>query len=253
MPGFLEIGISFALVLICAGLSRWKKQNLEKDFLVGAVRTFVQLILLGYILTWIFKNESLLIILGVSLIMTLNSAIHSKSRVEVKYKALLLDNFLATALAIWPIAIIGAALQHGHPVWQAEVFLPLLGVLLGNTLNGISVGVDFFGTELKTKKEEVISLLALGATPKEATKHINLRALKLAMTPTLNSMASMGIVSIPGMMTGQILGGNSPTEAAITQVIIMFLLMTATYTATNFAIVFSRKHKFTAMGIPCFE
>lgn len=253
MPGFLEIGISFALVLICAGLSRWKKQNLEKDFLIGAVRTFIQLILLGYILTWIFKNDSLLVILAVSFVMTLNSAIHSKSRVEVKYKALLLDNFLATALAIWPVAIIGAALQHGHPVWKADVFLPLLGVLLGNTLNGISVGVDFFGTELKTKKEEVISLLALGATPKEATKHINLRSLKLAMTPTLNSMASMGIVSIPGMMTGQILGGNSPTEAAITQVIIMFLLMTATYTATNFALVFSRKHKFTSMGIPCFE
>src|SRR4051812_2464547 len=118
MPGFLEIGISFFLVLVCAGLSRWKKQNLEKDFLIGAVRTFVQLILLGYLLTWIFKNESILLIGVVSFVMTLNSAFHSRSRVEVKYKALLLDNFLATALAIWPVAIIGAALQHGNPIWK---------------------------------------------------------------------------------------------------------------------------------------
>jgi putative ABC transport system permease protein len=253
MPGFLEIGICSLLVLMCAAISFWRKQYLEKDFLIGSARTFIQLITLGYALTWIFKNDSLLVILGVSLVMTLNSALHSKSRVEVKYKALLWDNFLATALAIWPLAIIGSALQHGNRLWQAEVFLPLLGVLLGNTLNGISVGVDFFGTELKARKEEVISLLALGATPREATRHINLRALKLAMTPTLNSMASMGIVSIPGMMFGQILGGNSPTDAAITQVIIMFLLVTATYSATNLALFFSRKHKFTLMGIPCFE
>lgn len=253
MPGFLEIGLAFILVLVCVVISHRKNQNLEKDFLIGAFRSFVQLILLGYILTWIFKHESILIIGGVAFVMTLNSAIHSKARVEVKYKALLLDNMLAIALAIWPIAIIASALTHSHPIWKADVFLPLLGVMLGNTLNGISVGVDFFGTELKTRREEVISLLALGANRKEATKHIHLRALKLAMTPTLNSMASMGIVSIPGMMTGQILGGNTPTEAAITQVIIMFLVMTGTYTATNFALSFSRRHKFTQAGIPCFE
>lgn len=253
MPGFLEIGLSFVLVLVCVFISHKKKQNLEKDFLIGAVRTFVQLILLGYILSWIFKHDTLLVVFGVAFIMTLNAAIHSKSRVEVKYKALLVDNLLAIALAIWPMAIIGSALTHSSPIWKADVFLPLLGVLLGNTLNGISVGVDFFGTELKTKKEEVISLLALGATPKEATSHINLRSLKLAMTPTLNSMTSMGIVSIPGMMTGQILGGNTPTEAAVTQIIIMFLVMTGTYTATNFALSFTRRHKFTEAGIPCFE
>ncbi len=253
MPGFLEIGISFVLVLICAILSRVKNQNLEKDFLIGAVRVFVQLILLGYVLTWIFKHDTLPVIFIVSFIMTMNSAIHSRSRVEVKYKALLLDNLLATAIAIWPLAVIGTALQNGSFTFKAEVFLPMMGVMLGNTLNGISVGVDFFGTELKSKKDEVISLLALGATPKEATWHINLRSLKLAMTPTLNSMASMGIVSIPGMMTGQILGGNSPTEAAITQVIIMFLIMTGTYFATFLALTFTRKHKFNEVGIPCFE
>lgn len=253
MPGVFEIGICLGLILIVSGLSFWKKQNLEKDFLIGAVRTCVQLILLGHVLTWVFKNDSFLVILGISVVMTLNSALHSRSRIQIKYSSLLLDNLLATALSIWPLALIGSALLHAQPLWKVEIFLPLLGMLLGNTLNGISVGADFLGTELKSKKEEILSLVALGASKKEATSHIIQRALKISMTPTLNSMASMGIVSIPGMMTGQILGGNSPSEAAITQVIIMLLITVGTYCGTYLALILMRRHKFTAEGIPCFE
>jgi putative ABC transport system permease protein len=126
-------------------------------------------------------------------------------------------------------------------------------MLLGNTLNGISVGLDFFGTELKMKREEVMSLLALGATKYEATKIIRNRALRIAMTPMLNSMASMGMVSIPGMMTGQILAGAVPAEAAITQIILVLLITVGTYSGTYLALNFARSRKFNQEGIPCFE
>lgn len=249
----LEIGICFLLIFICAFLSWKKKQGLEKDFLIGSVRTLVQLILLGYFLNWIFKNGNLAVIAMSGLLMTINSAVHSKGRIEVKHKGIFLDNLLATAFAIWPLALLGSTLLHAKPVWAVEIFLPLLGMLLGNTLNGISLGVNHFALELKSRKEEVMSLLALGATPKEATLHVRDRSLKMAMTPTLNSMASMGIVSIPGMMTGQILGGNTPSEAAITQVIIMLLITVGTYSGTYLALYFTRQKKFLAGGIPCFE
>jgi putative ABC transport system permease protein len=253
VPGYTEIGICFGMILIISGISIRKKHGLEKDFLIGSVRTFLQLILLGYILNWIFKNDSFIVILLISVVMTVNSALHSRSRIQIKYKTLLLDNFLSTALTIWPLALIGSALLHATPLWKVEIFLPLLGMLLGNTLNGISVGVDFFGTELKSKKEEIISLIALGANKKEATAHVIQRSLKIAMMPTLNSMASMGIVSIPGMMTGQILAGNTPGEAAITQVILMLLIAVGTYSGTYLALAMTRRHKFTKEGIPCFE
>lgn len=249
----LEIGICFLLIFICAFLSWKKKQGLEKDFLIGSVRTLVQLILLGYFLNWIFKNGNLVVIAMSGLLMTINSAVHSKGRIEVKHKGIFLDNLLATAFAIWPLALLGSTLLHAKPVWAVEIFLPLLGMLLGNSLNGISLGVNHFALELKSRKEEVMSLLALGATPKEATLHVRDRSLKMAMTPTLNSMASMGIVSIPGMMTGQILGGNTPSEAAITQVIIMLLITVGTYSGTYLALFFTRQKKFLAGGIPCFE
>lgn len=241
------------MILIISGISVWKKHHLEKDFLIGSVRTCLQLILLGYALTWIFKNDSLIVILAISVVMTMNSALHSKARVQIKYRTLLLDNFLSTALTIWPLAFMGSALLHSTPLWRVEIFLPLLGMLLGNTLSGISVGVDFFGTELKSKKEEIISLIALGADKKEATAHVITRSLRLAMMPTLNSMASMGLVSIPGMMTGQILAGNKPSEAAITQVILMLLIAVGTYSGTYLALVLTRRHKFTKEGVPCFE
>lgn len=253
MPGYFEIAICFVLVLVCAFLSRKKGQNLEKDFIIGSIRTFLQLMLLGYLLNWIFKNDSLIIVFGISCIMTINAALHSRSRVQIKYPALLLDNLLATAVAIWPLAILGSAFLRAEPLWRVDIFLPMLGLLLGNTLNSISVGVDFFGTELKSKKEEILSLLALGANQRESTMHVRDRALRIAMTPTLNSMASMGIVSIPGMMTGQILGGNTPKEAAITQIIIMLLITVGTYCGTYFALFLTRRHKFSQGGIPCFE
>lgn len=253
ITGLLEIGICFFLVLICAGLSRWKKQNLERDFIIGAVRTVLQLLLLGIILSWVFRHNSLAITLSLGLIMTVNAALHSKGRVQVKYRTLLIDNLTATALAIWPLAFLGSALLHNTPIWKVEVFLPLLGMLLGNTLNGISVGVDYFGSELKSRKDEVLSLLALGATKYEATSFIRNRAIKIAMTPTLNSMASMGVVSIPGMMTGQILAGNSPQEAAITQVIMMLLVTVGSYCGSYLALNFARSRKFSPEGIPCFE
>jgi putative ABC transport system permease protein len=114
------------LILISSGPSYWKQQGMEKDFLIDALRTIVQLILLGYFLNWIFKNNSLPIILAAAFLMTFNSALHSRSRVEVKYKGLLLDNLLATALAIWPLAFLGTALLHAEPLRKVEVFLASL-------------------------------------------------------------------------------------------------------------------------------
>jgi putative ABC transport system permease protein len=95
--------------------------------------------------------------------------------------------------------------------------------------------------------------MALGASQKEATSHVRDRALRMAMTPNLNSMTSVGIVSMPGMMTGQILGGNTPSEAAVTQIIIILLITVGTYAAAYFAIVLTRKNKFHEDGIPCFK
>ncbi len=249
---YTHVLIAYLLVVACALLS-WKKgHGQEKDLLISSVRAVIQLTVLGYALTWIFANNTLIICLGISVFMTMSSAVHSRSRVKSRYKGLLLDNLFATVLSIWPMAILGTVLFGSTPWWSVETFLPFLGILLGNSVNGISMGIDHFTHGIREKREEVLEWLALGATKNEATLDIFRRSVRMALTPIMNSMITMGIVSIPGAMTGQILGGSTPMEAAITQMVIVLLISTAVYSGVVSGLVLARKRLFNHRGQPCF-
>lgn len=252
MIGPLQIGLALLLIGACALLSWWKDHRIGRDLLVSTLRTILQLLLLGYVLEWIFAHTSILIVLTAGLFMTINSAIHSTSRVKSRYKGLFLDNLTATVVAIWPLAYLSSFLYVAEPWWKVDHFLPLLGMLLGNTLNSVSMGIDHFTHEVREKKEEVISWLALGATTREATLSVFQRALRISMTPSLNSMVSMGLVSIPGMMTGQILAGASPQAASLAQMLIMILVALGSYLGTLSGLVLSRRRLFNQGGQPCF-
>ena len=113
---YFHIAIAFSLVCVCALLS-WKKgHGQEKDLIISSVRAIIQLFILGYALTWIFAHNTLIVCLLISSLMTVNSAIHSRSRVKSRYKGLLLDNLFATVMAIWPLAFIGSLLLDQEPV-----------------------------------------------------------------------------------------------------------------------------------------
>lgn len=247
-----HILIAFSLVCLCALLSWRLNHGQERDLLKSSLRAILQLGLLGYLLTWIFAHNTLGISLLVALVMTVNSAIHARSRVKSRYRGLLLDNFLATVLSIWPLAFAGSFLLEGRPWWSVEHFLPLTGMLLGNTMNGISMGIDHFTHGIREKREEVLEWLALGANVIESTRDIFRRSLKIALTPIMNSMLTMGIVSIPGTMTGQILGGSSPMVAAFTQVVIALLVAVGVYCGTLLGLVLARNRLFNHRGQPCY-
>lgn len=249
---YSHIAVAFIFVCLCAFLS-WKKgHGQEKDLLIGSVRAIFQLFVLGYALTWIFAHNTLIICVLISSLMTMNSAIHSRSRVKSRYKGLLLDNLFATIMAIWPLAFLGSLLLGHTPWWSVEGFLPLVGMLLGNSVNGISMGIDHFTHGIREKREEVLEWLSLGATHIEATSDIFRRSTRIALTPIMNSMATMGIVSIPGAMTGQILGGSTPLEAAYTQIIIVLLISVGVYLGVIVGLFLARKRLFNERGQPCF-
>jgi putative ABC transport system permease protein len=248
---FLDVVIALALVFLCALLSWWKGHGQEKELLIAAVRSVLQLTFLGYVLTWIFAHNQLIICLVIACVMTFNSSLQSRSRVKGRYPGLLLDNLLATALSIWPMAIVGSVMLGGDKWWSVENFLPFIGVLLGNSVNGISMGIDHFTHGMREKREEVLEWLALGGNKIEATSDIFRRAIRIALTPIMNSMVTMGIVSIPGAMTGQIIGGSSPIEAAITQMIIVLLIAVVVYSGVVMGLVFARKRLFNKRGQLC--
>ncbi len=249
---YAHVAIAYLLVGCCAFLS-WKRGfGQEKDLLYNSLRAVIQLSVLGYALTWIFAHNTATISLLISLIMTVTATFHVRSRIKSRYPGMLLDNFMVLVLSIWPMTFVGALLLNSKPWWSVEHFLPLIGILLGNSLNGISMGIDHFTNGIREKREEVLEWLALGASNTEATRDIFRRSVRLALTPIMNSMLTMGIVSIPGQMTGQILGGSSPLEAAITQIILVLLIAVVVFAGVAMGLVLARKKLFNHRGQPCF-
>ncbi len=249
---FLPVLLAFFLMLGCVWVSWTQGHRLEKDLLLSSVRVVIQLTLLGLILGWLFRHTSPVFTLAAAVFMTVNSALQSSARIKNKYPGLFLNNLTATMLALWPLAMVGTQLISPGPWWKIDILLPLIGMMLGNTLSGLSMGIDHFTQDIREKKEEVLSWLSLGASVKEATHALFQRSLRLALGSTINSMLSMGLVSIPGMMTGQILAGNTPMEAALTQIIVMFLIASGTYLATFIGLLLSRNKLFNDRGQLCY-
>jgi len=110
------------------------------------------------------------------------------------------------------------------PWYDPRYAIPLLGMILGNCMTGVGLGLNTLTTSLASRRAGVEAQLVLGATRRTATAPVTREALRSALMPVINSMSATGIVSLPGMMTGQILGGVPPSEAVKYQILVMFLI-----------------------------
>jgi uncharacterized protein (TIGR00245 family) len=119
-----------------------------------------------------------------------------------------------------------------EPFWKPQKFVPIVGMLLGNTMAGIAVGTNICLSQLWEGKNKVEQKLAFGATRWEAVRPVVIEALRLAMLPTINAMSVMGLISIPGMMTGQIMSGADVMDAVKYQLIMMYMVSTSTALGT---------------------
>ncbi|KAJ3516571.1 hypothetical protein NLJ89_g1037 [Agrocybe chaxingu] len=134
-----------------------------------------------------------------------------------------------------PISILGAKYAMSvEPFWTPIQYIPIVGMLCGATISGIVVAVNYILKELQVNKDKVEIYLAFGASRMEACRPLAVQALRLALTPPINSMSVLGIIAIPGMMTGAILGGSSVQQAARLQMIIMFMITASTTLASVF-------------------
>jgi len=234
-----QLIIAASLILICGAISVALQLGLERRLFIASVRTVVQLLLIGLVLKWIFANEAWYFILGLLVIMTLIAGMAAVQRIGRRYRGMMLDSVISMWASSW---LMGAVALYGvvqvkH--WYApppQYAIPLLGMILGNTLNGIALGLDRLGEELATKQAQVETLLALGATRWEAARAAIQQAVRTGMIPTINTMMIVGLVSLPGMMTGQLLAGMDPLDAVKYQIVIMFLIAAGTSLGT-FSIV----------------
>jgi putative ABC transport system permease protein len=241
--------LSLMLVLIVGMVSSALKLGLLKQLAIGTFRTFAQLFLMGYVLIWIFRLDSPLLVTLILLLMCYFGA-----RIAVKRTPNVLDyplylSYLALTASTFLVTFIVTAMVISAPRWYtARVVIPIAGMVLGNSMNGIALGIDRLYAEVRGKSAEIEALLSLGATPWEAVRRLVKEALRAGMTPSINSMMAVGIVFIPGMMTGQILGGSDPLTAIRYQIVVMLMVTAGAAIGCLMLVLTSYKRCFNSEG-----
>jgi putative ABC transport system permease protein len=227
--GGLELGIAASFVAAAGAVSVWNRLQLEKSLLIGSVRCVLQLTAMGYLLRVIFGLDSLLMVLGLFTAMVAFAARIVRGNVKEQQVPFVIPSFLIM-LAIYAVisGMVTGVIVGAEPWWRPQYFIPLAGMVIGNSMTALSLSLDRLFSDLRSKREEVEMRLCLGATAEEASRHIIRDALKAGMMPSINSLTGVGIVFLPGMMTGQILAGSDPLLAIRYQIVVMFMIAAST-------------------------
>lgn len=245
--GNTELFLAAAFICVAGILSYGLSLGLGRSLLIGAVRTYLQLLALGIILRWVFHNQSAAVVWWLFLAMTFAAARILLGRVKRGPKQLFGAAF--TSVLISGITVTLAVTEliiHIQPWYHAQYVLPIGGMILGNSMTGIALTLERLFGDLKQRSDEVWMLLALGATPWEASRSSIRAAVSAGLIPTVNAMNAVGIVSIPGTMTGQILTGADPSMAARYQIVVMLMLSAATAIGSIIAVLLAYSKAFDA-------
>ncbi|MDD2251567.1 MAG: iron export ABC transporter permease subunit FetB [Dehalococcoidales bacterium] len=234
MEGIIELTLwqvaaAYLFVVIVLLIVKSRGIKKEGEIVLSSVRMTLQLILAGYVLVYVLDNPNPFITVAIVILMEA-FAIYT---VMAKFKGLLtgkLKKIISLSMGIGAgacllyliLAVIGV-----QPWYDPQYFIPIAGMVVGNSMTGVSLAVKSLLEGMTTRRQIVEEALILGATPREATADIINRTFDSAIMPTINSMLGMGIIFLPGMMTGQILAGVSPTTAIAYQIAIMLGILGA--------------------------
>ncbi len=226
-----DLALASLFLVLNAGLSVALRLNLERQLVIAAVRMAAQLLMVGLLLKAVFAAASPWITILVAVAMVGFAGREIWARQERRLKGPWGYTLGATAMMFAATLVTVFALTSQikpAPWWSPQFALPLFGMILGNTMTGVSLGLDTLHGMLDRERRAVEARLLLGQTRLSALLPALRRALQTGFTPIINSMAATGVVSLPGMMTGQILSGIDPQEAVKYQLMVMFLIGGAT-------------------------
>jgi len=236
-----------ALFVLAAGITSFSlRLRLEKALGIGALRTAVQLGLAGVAIGFVFGLKSIIWVLLLGAVMTLFAVREGVKRLKVRLPGSGLDVVLAITLSSFVVAVtVTGVIIGADPWWEPPVFIPILGMVLGNSLMGISLALDRFINGCIERRAEIEARLTLGASANEAVLPVMRDGIRTGMIPMINSMNIVGVVSLPGMMTGQLLAGADPKDAVMYQIIVMYMLVAATAMGSIIAVLLTRRRVFT--------
>lgn len=247
-----DLALAAALVFVAIGVAHWQRLGLAKSLFVGAVRAVVQLVAVGYVLVYVFAADRWWMVLLVLAIMLIAATVtatdrRSKSSKTKDRGALLRITGVALLLgAGLSLAYVSEIVLRVTPWYEPRYLIPLFGMIAGNAMNGAALTAERLASEITAHRDAIEVHLALGASPARATAEPVRRALTAALIPTINGLMVVGLVQLPGMMTGQILAGQSPLLAVRYQIVIAFALAGATAITSTIVALWYRKRFFTA-------
>ena len=223
----LDLAIAASLVVFDAGLSFAFRLDLHRQIAVATLRLVVQLVAIGYVLRLVFALNNPAATLAIAALMMLVAGREVAARPERHLKGfgnlLVGATSVALATALTAVLALTTAIRP-QPWYDPRYALPLTGIILGNVLNAGAITLDAVLSGFPRERAEIEARLALGDTFADATRPIVVAAIRRGMVPLINQMSAAGIVTLPGIMTGQILAGMDPLDAVKYQILLMFLL-----------------------------
>jgi len=224
---YWDIALAAALLCINAALSIYYRLGVARRLVVAAVRMVVQLTLVGLVLKALFHTVSPWLTLAVALAMVAFAGREAMARQERTFAGFWGYGLGTGSLLLASTVVMMFALTtqfHADPWYDPRYAIPVLGMILGNTMTGTTLALDRLLSEADAGKQKIEARLALGHPFKQAIQGPLRSAMRAGLIPTVNSMAAAGLVFLPGMMTGQILAGVEPVEAVKYQLLVMFLI-----------------------------
>ena len=231
---FLDLGIALGMMAIAIGLSAWQQLGLEGNLALATARTVIQLLVVGMVLEVVFTWKNPLALVGLLAIMLSISAIVARNRISKKIPKLLPLVWISILVSSSFTLLYTNFLVLRQPdIWgNPQYLIPLAGIVMGNAMNGAAISGERFASTIQSSSLEIETHLCLGATPEQAVSEYRKEAIKSGLIPTINSMMVVGLVTLPGIITGQLLSGVNPIYAAAYQILIMFMLAVANLIAT---------------------
>lgn len=249
-PTPADLAVTGLLYAVVVASSLKEGLAIERQLTVAAVRMGAQLLLVGYLIGLLFAVDRWYVVLGALLAMSLYAARAGLARVKGAAPGLYAPMWIGVAGGtILTTAVVTGGVLKIDPWYRPEVLIPLGGMILGNAMNGGALAADRLHAELKGRRDEIETLLALGLDYPRAAHEAKRAAVRAALIPTINSMVTVGLVHLPGVMVGQMLGGVDPVTAAKYQFVIMLMVATSvTLASVLFAnralsVYFTRHHQ----------
>lgn len=222
-----EICLAGALVVALAASTFLARLGIASSLLVSAFRMVVQLSLIGLVLRELFAASQPGLVGVIALVMLLVAGREVSARQKYRLRGIWGYGIGTSAMFVssFAVSIFGlAAVIRADPWWDPRYAIPVLGMLLGNTMTAVALSIDRLTVSAWQGREVIEARLMLGETGREAVSDLVREALRSGLMPVINSMAVAGLVSLPGMMTGQILAGNPPDDAVRYQILIWLLI-----------------------------